>query len=247
MKNKLITGLALLTMIMLITGMAFVKAPNDISMADTTSAAVKLVNVNGVGEITVTPDLVLIDIGVQTKNSDAAKAQKENAKLMAAVIDAIKAKGIKAEDIKTTGYSIYQTYDYVDNKPSEPYYIANNTVNVKVNDITKVGEIIDVATVSGANTINSIRFTVKDDSAYYEEALKLAMANAKNKATSIMGSFGKKPGIPYAVNEVSNGGRIFYDYYPAKAMAEGVADAASTPIESGEITITANVSVSYDY
>ena len=56
MKNKLITGLALLTMIMLITGMAFVKAPNDISMADTTSAAVKLVNVNGVGEITVTPD-----------------------------------------------------------------------------------------------------------------------------------------------------------------------------------------------
>ena len=246
MKNKLMKSMVLVLMVMMISGMVFMKAPTDFAMADT-SQTVKLVTVSGVGEITIAPDLALINVGVQTKNNDAAKAQQENAKLMKAVIDAIKAKGIKAEDIKTTGYSIYQTYDYVDNKPSTPYYIASNTINIKVNDITKVGELIDVATAAGANSIDSIRFTVKDDSKYYEEALKLAMANAKNKATAIMGSFGKKPGVPYSVNESSNGGRIFYDYYPAKASMDTLENAVTTPIESGEITVTANVSVSYDY
>jgi len=246
MKNKLFAGLSIMIMIAMLIGTLSLNAPTDLAMADTSSVDPRLVNVNGTGEITIAPDLAYIDLGVQTKNPDAAKAQQENAKLMKAIIDAIKASGIKAEDIKTTGYSLYQTYDYYENEQSDPYYIASNTVNVKIKDITKVGATIDIATLAGANTINSIRFTVSDDSAYYAQALELAMTNAKNKASAIMKSFGKVPGIPYAVYEVSNGGVLYYDYYPAKTMNEMASD-VSTPIESGEITITANVTVSYDY
>lgn len=244
MKNKLMTGLSLMLMVALLIGVISANAPTELSIAATEGVDPRLVTVQGLGEIVVTPDLAYIDIGVQTKNEDAAIAQKENAKLMTAVVEAIKAAGIKAEDIKTTGYSIYQTYDYVLEKQSAPYFIANNTVNIKVKDITKVGAIIDTATAAGANTVNGIRFTIADDSKVYGEALKLAMADAKGKATAIMGTYGKTPGLPYSVTEVSNGGGLFYDYLPGKGG--DVAMEASTPIESGVITITANVTVSYD-
>lgn len=246
MKNKLIAGLSLMLIISMAFGFMALNAPNELTMANTEGTDPRLVTVSGEGKIVVTPDLAYIDIGVQTKNPDAAIAQQENAKLMTVVINAIKATGVKAEDIQTTGYSLYQTYDYYAEKQSDPYYIANNTVNVKVKDITKVGQIIDSATKAGANTINSIRFTIEDDSQYYQEALKLAMADAKGKAQAVLGTFGKTAGLPYSVSEVSNGGGLFYDYYPNKGVAEAAMD-ASTPIESGEITITANVSVSYDY
>ncbi len=244
MKNKILVGISALLVLVMAFGVFTLSAPNNLSMADVTNTDVKLVTVSGEGKIVVTPDLAFIDLGVQTKNVDASAAQQANAKLMTAVVDALKASGIKAEDIKTTGYSLYQTYDYVGDKQSDPYYIASNVVNVKIKDITKVGSVIDVASKAGANNVNNIRFTVSDDSKYYQEALKLAMTNAKGKATAIMSTFNKTPGVPYSVSEVSYGGAMYYDYSPAKALSES---AVATPIESGEITITANVSVGYDY
>lgn len=246
MKRKLITGFALVTMVAMLISFLPLTAPANISMANTEESEMRLVTVNGEGKIVVTPDLAFIDIGVQTKNQDASVAQQENAKLMTAVVNAIKAAGVKAEDIKTTGYNLYQTSDYTPEKQSDPYYVANNTVNVKIKDISKVGHIIDTATTSGANTVNSIRFTVADDSKYYQEALKLAMSNAKGKATAIMSTFNMTPDIPQSVSEASYGGSIYYDYYPVKGMGDAAAE-MSTPIESGDITITANVTVSYDY
>ena len=244
MKNKLLIGISTLLILVMAFGVFTLSAPNNISMADVTGTDARLVTVNGQGEIVVTPDLAFVDLGVQTKNADASVAQQENAKLMTAVIDALKAAGIKADEIKTTGYNLYQTYDYVGDKKSDPYYVASNIVNVKIKDISKVGNMIDVASKAGANNVNNIRFTVSDDSKFYQEALKLAMTNAKGKATAIMSTFNKTPGVPYSVSEVSYGGSLYYDYSPAKALNEA---AVSTPIQSGEITITANVSVGYDY
>lgn len=242
MKFKLMPIVALLMVAFLVVG-AVNAMP--ISTADVAvDAEQRVVNVTGEGKIVVTPDLAYIDLGVQTKNKDAQKAQQENATQMTAVIDAVKKAGIKAEDIKTTGYNIYQTYDYTPNSEvRNEYYQVNNIVNIKIKDINAVGKIIDVATAAGANNVNSIRFTVSDDSKYYSEALKLAMANANTKASAIMSTFNKKPGLPLSVSEVSYGGGVYYDYAPAKAMMEG----AATPIESGEITITATVNVGYDY
>lgn len=242
MKNKLMPMVALLMVAFLVVG-AVNAMP--ISTADVAAdVEQRVVTVTGEGKIVVTPDLAFIDLGVQTKNQDAQKSQQENAKQMSAVIEAVKKAGIKAEDIKTTGYNIYQTYDYTPNSEvKNEYYQVNNIVNIKIKDINAVGKIIDVATAAGANNVNSIRFTVADDSKYYGDALKLAMANANTKATAIMSTFNKKPGLPLNVSEVSYGGGVYYDYAPAKAMMEG----AATPIESGEITITATVNVGYDY
>ena len=112
MKSKLMTGFVLVTMVAMLISFLPLTAPANISMANAEDTEMRLVTVNGEGKIVVTPDLAYIDLGVQTKNKDAAVAQQENAKLMTAVVNAIKAAGVKAEDIKTTGYNLYQTSDY---------------------------------------------------------------------------------------------------------------------------------------
>lgn len=244
MKMKLLKGMGIMAMTIAILTAATFYNPATVSEAVEADTDVRLVTVSGEGKIVVTPDVAHIELGVQTKDADATVAQQNNAKLMSAVVEAIKKAGIVDKNIQTTGYSLYQTYDYQpDGSQKDPYYVANNIVKVKISDVDSVGKIIDLATVAGANTVNSIQFSIEDDSEYYQEALILAMASAKSKATAIMGTFDKTPGLPKSVVESGGSTPIIYGYGAEKAMASDMA----TPIESGEITITANVSVSYDY
>lgn len=244
MKNKLLKGIGIMAMTIAILTAATYYNPATVSEAAESDTDIRIVTVSGEGKIVVTPDVAHIELGVQTKDDDATVAQQNNAKLMSAVVEAIKKAGIDEKNIQTTGYSLYQTYDYQpDGSQKDPYYVANNIVKVKIKDIDNVGKIIDLATAAGANTVNSIQFSIEDDSEYYKEALILAMASAKSKATAIMGTFDKTPGLPKSVMESGSSTPIIYGYGPEKAMSSDMA----TPIESGEITITANVSVSYDY
>lgn len=209
--------------------------------------AVKMnvVSVNGVGEITVEPDVAYINIGVETRDLDAAIAQQENAKRMEEVINALKKAGITEDDMKTTNFSIYQHYNYNFEEPKIEYHVVNNTLMVTINDVDNVGAVIDAAAVNGSNRINSINFGVKDETKYYEEALKVAMTNAEGKASAIMSVFGEKPGKPSSVSEHSYGGGIRTS---SVSMDMNMAKAEfATPISAGDLTISATVSVEYSY
>lgn len=208
-----------------------------------TSTTENVVSVSGVGTVTVKPDIAYVNVGVETQDKDASVAQKENASKMAAVMAALKKAGIADKDIKTVQYSIYDRYDYLENGKDEKFYNVTNTVKVTIRDIDKVGNIIDVVADAGSNQISSIQFGISNEDAVYQEALKLAMSSAKSKATAIMSTFGKTPGTPVRVNESSYyGGAVRMEYSMMAADAK-----MSTPISSGELTVTANVSVDYDY
>ncbi|MBM7560777.1 SIMPL domain-containing protein [Fusibacter tunisiensis] len=247
MKRKMISVLSIGLVLMMSLGIATFNMPFYPSGAESETEASRVVTVSGKGEIVVVPDMAQISIGVQTKNLDASGAQNENAKLMDQVIAALHKHAVAEKDIKTTGYSLYQTYDYdSDGKRSDPYYVSSNTVTVTLRDIDKVGTLIDATTTAGANSINNIRFMLEDDSEYYQEALKLAMENAKGKAEAILSTFDRSPGLPKSISESSSGGRLYLEYSPDKAMAESYSN-VETPIEAGEITVSASVSVTYDY
>ncbi|MBN2796036.1 MAG: SIMPL domain-containing protein [Clostridia bacterium] len=203
-----------------------------------------VVSVNGVGSITVKPDIAYISVGVETSDADANKAQTDNSKAMNEVMAALKALGIKDDDIKTTQYSVYDRYDYIDGKQTNKTYQVTNMVQVTVRDINQVGDVIDAASLAGANSVSNIQFGIADESAAYQEALKLAMASAKGKAEAILGTFGEVVTAPSKVTETSYfSGVVRSDYAYAKAEM-AVMD---TPVSSGELTITANVTVEYTY
>ncbi|MCH4889448.1 DUF541 domain-containing protein [Acidaminobacter sp. JC074] len=239
MKKFLSLSVVVVMVAMLLVGTMNVTGVVQAEVAETEN----VVSVSGVGTVTVKPDIAYINVGVETQDADAGLAQQENAKKMTAVMAALKKVGILEDDIKTVQYSIYDRYDYKEDGTDVKYYVVNNNVKVTIRDIDKVGDVIDAAAGAGSNQVSSIQFGISNEDEVYAEALKLAMTSAKSKATAIMSTFGKVPGLPSRVSESSYyGGSVRMDYNVMAAEAK-----MSTPVSAGELTVTANVSVDYNY
>jgi len=214
--------------------------------ADTTENEMSTVEVYGNANIEVEPDVAYINIGVNTENDDPSVAQKSNKVKMDKIIQALKSEGLTDEHLKTLNYSINKNYNYLKDDEREEYYVVSNTLKITINDLSTVGKIIDISSNAGANTINSIQFSIKDDSEYYNQALKLAMKSANDKANSIMSTFNVTPGNPKSVFELTS--NIGITRSPELMMESKVAyDSVETPIQSGDITINARVRVIYEY
>ncbi len=216
------------------------------SYADASENEKSSVEVYGSATIEVEPDVAYINIGVNTENQDPSVAQKLNKTKMDKIIKAVKAEGLTDDELKTLNYSIRKSYNYPKEGEREEYYVVSNTLKITINDLSTVGRIIDVSSNAGANNINNIQFAIKDDSEFYNEALKLAMESAKGKAESIMSTFNEAPISPKSVIEISNSSGITRS---SEVMMESKVayDSVETPIQSGDISITARVKVIYAY
>jgi len=207
-------------------------------------ASVSTISVSGVCEISVPADVGYIQMGVETQDKDVKKAQQDNAKDMQKVIDAVKELGLADEDITTSNYSIYPYYDYYDGSiPQEPdYYTVSNTVKLRVKDLDILGDVIDIAAEAGANRAYNIYFDAEDTDASKDEALANAVADALRKAGIIADAADVKVVGIRTISDQTYYSTGYYDY----AVAETMSDSAirySTPVMSGEVSVTANVYV----
>lgn len=210
----------------------------------------RVINTQGTGTITTTPDRVEISVAVMTEHANVEAAQQENARKMNSVMNALKNSGLTSEEMKTTGYSIYQVTKDEDrilpgDKQAQVYRVTN-TLMITLKDTTKAGDIIDTSIENGANNVNYISFTLSDEkqASLRAEALKEAVTQSRADADVVAASLGLSV---RDVKEVTIGG----GYSPATSrmydsmmFASGV-EKSATPIEAGEVTVTASVSISY--
>ena len=148
--------------------------------------------VSGNGTISVAPDLALLDFGVETRAPNVSEANSQASIAMDAVIEALKARGVKDEDIQTSRFSIYPRYDYIEEEKDGVRssrevlvgYRVRNSGTVKLRDLDSVGEVIDeVVTAGGDNVrISDINFTLEDPKPKMAELREMAVADAKSKA-----------------------------------------------------------------
>jgi uncharacterized protein YggE len=202
--------------------------------------------VNGEGKVSVTPDLAVVQLGVEAQASTVADAQSQASTTMDAIIKALKAAGIADKDIKTQYFSISRVTRWDDKTQQEVVigYRVSNTVTVKIRAIDKVGDIIDDVAAAGGDLtrINGITFTVEDPANAQKEAREKAMADAKAKAKQLADLGGVSLGKPTYINESS----YFAPYPVAFAAGESARDmAVKTPISPGENEITVNVQVTF--
>jgi uncharacterized protein YggE len=206
---------------------------------------VRTLNVNGVGQVYLTPDIAYIYIGVHTEAKTASEAVDTNKTQTNAVIDAIKKAGVDKKDIRTTNFSIYPSQQYgPDGKLTGTIYMVDNTVYVTVRNLDNLGSLLDDAISAGANTINSIQFDVADKTQALKDARGKAVEDAKTQAQELAGAAGVSLG---SIQSIS-----FYDSSPAP-MYEGKgggggAMAANTtvPIQPGQLTIAVTVNINYE-
>lgn len=198
------------------------------------------ITVVGSGTVPVIPDTAIINIGVVTEGSNLQEVQQENAATTTKVVNSLLSLNIPRENIQTSFYNIEPRYDYKDGTQIFTGYRVTNMLTVKVKNLNDIGAIIDSTVKSGANRIDNITFTVENPSAFYNEALRLAVKNAESKALTIANTLKVQLiKTPIKVTEESPIVPI-NEYSMVKASSE-------TPVLPGQITITAKITAIYQY
>ncbi len=202
------------------------------------------ITVSGDAVISAEPDQAEIDIGVVTQSRTAPEASKENAERLARVLAEVKKQIGKGDEVKTSGYSLAPTYRYPQGgKPEIVGYTASNTLRIKTTNLSLVGRLIDSAMQAGANNVQRLVFTLKDELSAQLEALKTASAKARAKAEATAASLGLKIVRIIAVNE---GERVVQPVFRQAMAARAEAASAPTPIEPGTVEIRSTVSMTVE-
>ncbi|MDR1558161.1 MAG: SIMPL domain-containing protein [Clostridiales bacterium] len=202
------------------------------------------ITVSGRGSVNAKPDIAYVSIGYTNQNVDSKTAQTENSAQMEKVIAAIKSMGIADKDIQTVQFGINPQYDYQNGNKITGYDVTN-MVRVTVRKLEQTGELVDKAVDAGANAGGDIQFTIANPAPYYEQAMDLAIQNANSKAAAISKSLKVTIGKPIEVTEM--GGNYTPVLY-GNANSELLRDkAASMPVQSGDLSVSAEIQAAYAY
>ena len=213
-----------------------------LSLSIATSAAAQPVEppqivVTGEGVVKATPDQAWVSIGAETRSKNSKDAQQRNAEAMTAVIQKIMSFGIQKEAIKTTAIDLQMEFDYANGKQTPRGYVARNTVEARVDELPKLGDVLDAVVNSGATNLHGVRFDVKQRDQLEAAALQMAVKNASAKAQAIAQGSNRAVDRILKIEEVSSGGG---PVPMMRQMATARADTV-TPVEAGELEIRAQV------
>jgi uncharacterized protein len=197
------------------------------------------ISVTGEATVSVAPDLAQIDGGVTSDGKTAREASEANNAAMGKVLLALKGAGIEEKDYQTSRLSLQP--QYAPNRTgSSPItgYRASNRVTIRLRDVTKVANVIDVLVSAGANDIGGINFTVSQPSKHLDEAREKAVADARRKAEIFAKAAGVTLGEPLSISEEGAPAPMFRGKMAAPM-------AAGAPVAQGEETLSVTVGVSW--
>ena len=241
MKNKMKKILGLVMAFALLTAVSVAAAEGEETSAVT-------ITVTGSASVSVMPDYVTLHLGVNTQGKTVVEAQEINAGQMTAMMEALKQQGIAEDAMQTSHFSVTPVYDYSSAvsgvREKLDGYQVTNTLQVSIydfEDFREVGAVLDAAMQAGANESYGLAFHSMKNHALYEEALALAVAEAKHKAQILAGAAGITLGAPIRISESGGGVAGGYARNNEMMMSAG----AGTPITAGEITVEARVEVTY--
>jgi uncharacterized protein YggE len=209
--------------------------------------------ITGHGEVVAAPDTAFVTSGVTSQGLTAKEALDANNADMSKLIETLKAAGIDAIDIQTSGFSVSPNYVYSDERDANGYqlppkivgYTVYNGVTVVVRDLASLGAVLDQAVTVGANQISGVTFSVDDPQDLYNEARKRAFADAREKAELYADAAGVELGALSLVSELTGYNQPPQPYM-YKAEAAMSADRSMVPVEVGQLTFSIDVNVSWD-
>lgn len=202
--------------------------------------APRVMTVTGIANLPIEPDIVQVQLEVVTEDMELSQAQQENANTMNQVIQALLQLGIAMENIQTTAYNIHPKYDYIDEAQVFRGYEVTNEITVKIENIDQAGNVIDTAVQNGINSVSNIQFTVENKQAYYKQALSSALEDAYAKAQTLTKTM-QLGMAPYPIKIIEKVSETPVTYKTYSTME------ATTPIEPGQIIISASVEAQFQY
>jgi uncharacterized protein len=206
------------------------------------TTAPHVVRASATATVTAKPDTAEISIGVVTEASTATAASSANANQTTQLINSLKETVGSAGQVRTSGYSITAQYQYPEKSaPRLTGYRASNSVLVTMFNVADVGKVIDNATKAGANNIEGISFNLKNDAEIRTKALAEAASKARAEAEAIAKALNLK--VVGVVQAESSGGNVVRPMMTRAFTGAMMKASAPTPIEAGDLDITASVVV----
>lgn len=201
----------------------------------------QVVVTTGEGVIRRAPDRAWVTISAESRARTPREAQKINADAMSAVMARLKSSGLQPDAIQTSSYDLQPEFDYANGRQTLRGYVARNSVQVRVDDLPRLGEILDASVGSGATSISSIRFDMRDRTAAEREALRLAVADARARADAAASGAGMRVDRVLRIEEQRSVGVPQPRPMVMAMRAEGAE--TTTPIAAGELDIRAQVTL----
>ena len=202
-----------------------------------------LVVTTGEASVKRAPDRAWVQIAAESRAKTPREAQKLNVDAMNAVMQKLKGAGLPADAVRTASYDLQPEFDYRDGRQTLRGYVARNSVEVRLDDIARVGEILDMVVVAGATNVSGIRFDLKDRAAAEREALSRAVADARGRAEAAASGAGMRIDRVVRIEEQ----RQFVPGPPPRPMrmmtAEVGAAQGDVPVSPGELEIRSLVTL----
>jgi len=227
-----------------LAGAGFLAATLALSAHAETPPSMSSIRVTGTSTVTTNPDRARVDVGVVTQAPQSQVAVSQNARTFNDVMSSLRKTFDAHADIKSLSYSLNPDFQYhvSGGQPTISGYTATNVVRVTVDDLSKIGDVIDVATKAGANRVPNIQFALRDEDSVRTQALREAAVKAKAQAEALANALGLKVNRILTVDE---GGPVIV---PARDVmfARAEPSSAATAIQPGSIEVNANVTLTVE-
>jgi uncharacterized protein YggE len=203
---------------------------------------VPVLTVSGSGQSHAAPDEATVRLGVLAQATTAREAQDRVNRTAGAILEAIHKLGIPAERIQTSGLNLGPQYAQGrSDSPRITGYQASNSVSVRIDDLAKVGPVIDAGLAAGANNLDGVEFGLRDDGAARAAALTEAVRSARGKAEALAAALRVRL---VEIVEVAEGGVAISQPQPFRGRVMAMAaEAAPTPVSTGQVGVDASVTV----
>jgi uncharacterized protein YggE len=225
------------------TGLALVLAVAGFALAGCSALGApnepRTIAVTGIGTVHLPPDVVYVNLGVQTRGTDIGETVRENNRLAEAVTAAVKEAGVAEEDIQTSYFNVstQPMYDQFGNPTSEITYWVDNTLMVALRQVGGLGDLLQKALNAGANSVQGVTYSVDDPEAAFAGARTEALEDARRQAEQLATGAGATLGPILSLSESSGGGSP----YPS-TFDKG---AAGVPTVPGTLEYQISVYVTY--
>lgn len=220
----------------------YFKVVGALPIAVTQTQKMTTFDVTGEGKVVVVPDEVALQLGVSGEGRNLRLVQQNINTQMEQVSNSLKEMGVEAEDIKTIAYNVYPDYQ------TSGMYRAQASVGVKIRDLDKVSEALDLVGTLGLDNVSGPVFGLSDELSEktMREAREMAIEKAKTKASELARLSGMKLGRIVNISEGGSGGYPVPMYARDMAVSSTMEAKVETPVEAGSSEVVVNVTLSYE-
>lgn len=221
--------------------------------AQTASPArpVPRLEVSGQGSVERNPDRVVVTLSVITNDDNASRATSANNAAYDAVVAKLRALGLDASAIRTTGYNLaYNPRPANPTAVQPPYairygYVVTRSVSVTSDRTDRAGPIVDAAVAGGATSVGAVAFGLRDQRAAYRAALASAVADAEAQAQALASAAHLRI-VRLLTISAGSYSPVSRPVALARMAVAGAPPPVPTVVEPGELTLTASVTVTYE-